>query len=67
MQQELVSLYQFLHHVTSVVIIQVKSCTDSIFCCFCELEINLNEKQQTSLMSANDKKFCQLSADSVDL
>ena len=32
MQQELVNIYQFLYHVKSVVICQVKSCSDWTFC-----------------------------------
>ena len=65
MQQELVNPYQFLHHVASVIIFQVKTYTNSIFCWFCGLEINFNsEKWQTNFMSGNDKKFCRLSADS---
>ena len=34
LQEELVNLYQFLYHVTSVGIFQVKSWFDSTFCCF---------------------------------
>ena len=34
MQQELVNLYQFLYHVTPVVIFQVKSWPDTVFCLF---------------------------------
>ena len=38
MQQELVNLYQFLYHVTPV-IFQVKSWSDSTFCCFVHWEL----------------------------
>ena len=31
--------YQFLYHMTSVVIFQVKSCTDSTLCCFVGWEL----------------------------
>ena len=39
MQQELVSLYQFLYHVTPVVIFPVKSWSNSTFCCFVHWEL----------------------------
>ena len=37
--EELVNLYQFLYHVTLVVIFQVKSWSDSTFCCFIHWEL----------------------------
>ena len=39
MQQELANFYQFLYHVTPVFIFQVKSWSDSTFCCFVHWEI----------------------------
>ena len=42
MQQEVLNIYQFLYHVKSVVICQVKSWPDPVFCWFCGLEISFN-------------------------
>ena len=42
MQQELTNFYQFLYHVTPVVIFQVKSWPDPVFCWFCRLETSSN-------------------------
>ena len=39
MQQELANFYQFLYHVTPVFIFQVKSWSDSTFCCFVHWEL----------------------------
>ena len=39
MQQELGNFYQFLCHVTPVFIFQVKSWSDSTFCCFVHWEL----------------------------
>ena len=39
MQQELANLYRFLYHVTPVFIFQVKSWSDSTFCCFVHWEL----------------------------
>ena len=39
MQQELTKFYQFLYHVTPVVIFQVKSWFDSTFYCFVHWEL----------------------------
>ena len=39
MQQELVNFYQFLYHVTPVVIFQVKSWSESTFYCFVHWEL----------------------------
>ena len=39
MQQELANFYQFLYHVTPVFIFQVKSWSDSTFCCFVHSEL----------------------------
>ena len=39
MQQELVNFYQFLYHVTPVVIFQVKSWSESTFYCFVDWEL----------------------------
>ena len=67
MQQELAILYQFLYHVTSVFIFQVKSWSDSTFCSFVHWELVLTLlKKQFSFLSGNYKKFSQLSADSAD-
>ena len=67
MQQEYGNLYQFLYHVTLVVIFQVNSSPDSIFCWFCRLEISFNSsKKWSNLLSANNAKFSQLSADPAD-
>ena len=42
MQQELVNLYQFLYHVTPVVIVQVKNRLDPVFCWCGRSEISFN-------------------------
>ena len=39
MQQELPNFYQFLHHMTPVFVFQVKSWSDSTFCCFVHWEL----------------------------
>ena len=41
-EEELVNLYQFLYHVTPVVVFQMKSWSDPVFCWFCRLEISFN-------------------------
>ena len=43
-QQDLVNLYQFLYHVTPVVIFQVKSWSDSTFFCFVHWELVSTQK-----------------------
>ena len=37
--QQLINLYQYLYHITPVVIFQVKSWSDSTFCCFVHWEL----------------------------
>ena len=39
MQQELANFYQFLYHVSPVFIFQVKSWSDSTFCCLVHWEL----------------------------
>ena len=67
MQQEQGNLYQFLYHVTLVVTFKVNSWPDSILFWFCRLEISFNsDKKWSSLLSANNTKYSQLSTDSAD-
>ena len=61
LEQELVNFYQFLYHVTPVVIFQVKSWSDLTFQ-FCTLGTSFNPaKRKSSLLSGNNTTFSELS------
>ena len=67
MQQELTNFYQFLYHVTPVVIFQGKSWPYSTFYCFVHWElVSTLLKSNPAFYLVNNTTFSELSADSAD-
>ena len=67
MQQKLVNLYQFLYHMTPVIIFQVKSWPDSTYCCFVAWElVSTLLKHNPALHLVTMQSFFQFSSDAAD-